>query len=162
MRLVNHRTFVLLAAAIPAAACGNGGASSEPASSVRQADPVADFVEFSRTPADAAAGSGVDYVAVGLRTLAGALASRDLHGMDLPLDLRVGSAHVALQPTSLEVAELMRSLAIRTATVLATAGETHDVRARADAISADRPVVEQIPVIRAFFEAAAGALAPDG
>jgi hypothetical protein len=52
-------------------------------------------------------------------------------------------------------------LSIRTATVLATAGETHDVRARADAITAGRLVVEQIPVIRAFFEAAAGALAAD-
>jgi hypothetical protein len=149
----------LVIGAIPGAtACRSDGKPVERPTAARQPDPVADFVQFARTPAGSVGGSEVDYIAVGLRTLAGALDSRDVEGMNLPLDLRVASAHVVLQPASLEIAELMRSLALRTAAALAATGETPEVLARAKAISAGQPLTEQIPVIQAFFEAAAGAL----
>jgi hypothetical protein len=122
------------------------------------AAPVDEFVAFGRTPRERFGQTGPHYVATGLRTLAGALASLDIGGDELALDLRVASAHVLLEPTSLDNAALVRQLAMRTAQALPPNPAGAVVTSRALAITDERSLLQQQPAIHGFFAAVGDAL----
>ena len=121
--------------------------------------PVDEFLVFASTPGGRIGDTGPDYIATGLRRLAGALDSLDIGGDELALDLRVAAAHVLLQPASLENAALVRQLAIRTAQALSRGPSGAPVASRADAISDERSLLQQPPALQDFFAAAGNALA---
>jgi hypothetical protein len=121
--------------------------------------PVADFVGFSRTPVNAIGSPNADYIANGLRKLAGALDSLGIGGAELPLDLRVAAAHVLLRPEGLDIAKLVRDLTQRTATALESAhAGSRRLRPMADSLSESEPVTRQQPALQEFFAAAGEAL----
>ena len=139
----------------PATSSEPNGPGTDPAGTVGvAADPVQGFAAFARTTPDPATESDAEYVAVGLRTLAGALDCLGLDAGDLPVDLRVGAAHVLIQPESLDTAALVQALTRRASEAITTAASDTALRARAQAISPDRPVGDQRPVFRAYFETA--------
>jgi hypothetical protein len=117
--------------------------------------------DYARFAAASAPQSGAEalYLAEGLRKLAGALATLNVGGPDLAIDLRVHAEHVLLNPSSVGTTALIRDDLIAAADALgADARAGPSLRPRAESIRTDRPLVEQHATVREFFRSGADVL----
>ena len=139
----------------PTAAAGtdDGSPSTAPPS------PVEGYLEFAATAGDPQPGLSSDQMAEGLRKLAGALATLNVGGPDLLIDLRIGAEHILLNPASAETAAVIRDGLVAAADAMERGTETDvALREAAESISPDRPLIEQQVAVLHFFRQAADAI----
>ena len=140
----------------PAPAASDAGTAS--ATAIAEEEPITAYLRFAteeRTlPDDAAA---AQYLAEGLRRLAGVLGIRGIGELELQVNLRVAATHVVLDPASTANAAIVREQLV--AVAAAAPGATRPaLRQLAGAVAADQPLTQQVPAIRQFFRAFADAL----
>lgn len=110
---------------------------------------VSDYVRFAASDA----GPGPEYVAEGLRKLAGATGSMGVGNPELAVNLRVTAEHVLLNPDAVET-----SSSVRTALTQVTAAIAEENRAAGDALrepvdalDARAPLANQHATLQQFF-----------
>ena len=149
-------TVTLLVAA--ATSCGSDGSPGVQSSSggggeTLSAGPAADFVRFAES--DLADGDA-EYIAGGLRRLAGALGALNVGTPELGVDLRAAAEHVLLSPTSAATAAPVRTGLLSAARALAVAQDTGPgLESLAESIRPDVPLLDQMVRVREFFQACA-------
>jgi hypothetical protein len=123
------------------------------------ASPVRDYLSFAGV-----AGGGptqvpefdADYVAEGLRKLAGALGTLNLGTTELQIDLRSAAEHVLLIPASPATTVVVREALIAAADTIEP--EPGKARQLANSITPDKPLLDQPMTIVDFFREAAHAI----
>jgi hypothetical protein len=122
---------------------------------------VAEYLELARRPRSERADADPQYVADGLRKLAGAVGTLNVGDVDLQVDLRVAAEQVLLNPDSAATTKVTRDRLIAAAEAIATRGPAQDdhLRQLAASLRPDRALVEQASIIRQFFQQSANALA---
>jgi hypothetical protein len=132
-------------------------AGTASATAIAEEEPITAYLQFAAEerplPDDAAA---AQYLAEGLRRLAGVLGMRGIGELELQVNLRVAATHVVLDPASTANAAIVREQLVA---VAAAPGATRPaLRQLAGAVAADQPLTQQVPAIRQFFRAFADAL----
>ena len=150
----------LLAAA--AMSCGSNGPSSGDSAggndggTASAMSPATDFVRFAESDFS---GEDADYVAEGLRGLAGALGTLNVGTEELTVDLRVAAEHVLLQPTTEETTATVIAGLLSVARALDAAQETGPgLLPLAEALRPDVPLPDQVTQVREFFQRCAQAI----
>jgi hypothetical protein len=119
---------------------------------------VEEYVQFAATAGDPQSGADDVQLAEGLRKLAGALATLNVGGPDLPIDLRVGAEHVLLNPASTETTAMVRDDLVAAAQALTGTDTDRALREAAQSIRPDRPFAEQREEVFQFFRRAGDAV----
>jgi len=163
MRAWSRRTALavsLLAAA--ATSCSSNGPSSGDSTSGNDGDmapatnPAMDFVRFAESDFT---GEDADYVAEGLRGLAGALGALNVGTPELTVDLRVAAEHVLLHPTTEATTPTVSAGLLSVARALDATQETGPgLLPIAESIRPDVPLPDQVTQVREFFQACAQAI----
>jgi hypothetical protein len=137
---------------VAATSCGSNGPSSDESASgggedaASATNPAADFVRFAESDFT---GEDADYVAEGLRSLAGALGALNAGPPELNVDLRVAAEHVLLNPTSPATTATVRAGLVSAARALDAAQETGpSVAPLVESIRSDVPLPDQIAEVR--------------
>jgi len=101
-----------------------------------------------------------EYIAAGLRKLAGALGALTLGSHDLQVDLRVAAEHLLLNPASTATTTVVRRGLISAAAAMQPSGGSNhvDLRRIAQSIEPDRPLLDQRAAVRDFFRESAMAM----
>ena len=173
-----HAALITFVAAVTLAACGErSGSKGERAADLdigvgnddatatagRDQAPVQDYLLFASSVRDRnVQGTDAEFVAEGLRKLAGALGALNLGSLDLTVDLRVAAEHVLLNSASTSNTEVVRKSLVSAADAL-EAGRQKDnaaLRQLAQSIRSDVPLLEQLATVHEFFRASAGAMRP--
>jgi hypothetical protein len=107
--------------------------------------------------------SDPQFIADGLRALAGALATIGLAPGGLDVDLRVAAEHVLLDPSSLANAKITRDHLVAVADTFGAQGLDNgaSLRRLAEAVTPDQPLPAQTTTIADFLRATADILARD-
>ena len=139
----------------PTAGAGIDGGSP----STAPLSPVEEYLEFAATAGDPQSSLRGDQMAEGLRKLAGALATLNVVGPDLLIDLRIGAEHILLNPASAGTAAVIRDGLVAAADSMERGtGTDVALRAAAESIRPDRPLIEQQAAVLHFFQRAADAV----
>jgi hypothetical protein len=154
--------FTVSLLAVAATSCSSNGPSSGESASggagetASATSPAENFVRFAES--DFADGDA-DYVAEGLRRLAGALGALNVGTPELAVDLRVAAEHVLLSPTSAATTAPVRSGLVSAARALDVAQETgSSLESLAESIRSDVPLPDQMARVREFFQGCAQAV----
>jgi hypothetical protein len=120
------------------------------------AGPVQDFLQFAAGLQERGATGSPDaaeYVAEGLRKLAGALGALNLGNPEIQIDIRVAAEHLLLNPTSAAITPVIRSALISAADALESAHTNRAGRLRglAESLETVTPVIDQQPTLHGFF-----------
>jgi hypothetical protein len=135
-----------------------GGIGAAPPSTAAAAA-IEEYAEFAAAAPDPQPGAEAAYLAEGLRRLAGALATLNVGGPDLPIDLRINAEHIVLNPSSVATTAIIRDDLVEAAHALELATKTdRSLRRDAESIRADRPLVEQDEAVVQFFRRVADVL----
>jgi hypothetical protein len=134
----------------------NGGASITP---------VQDYLRFATTVGERpvqASEPDPQYIAKGLRHLAGALGTLNLGGPDLQVDLRVAAEHLLLNPASTANTGVVRAALISAADALESEQRESeiDLRRLAESIRPDRSLLDQQAAVSQFFRESAKTIQP--
>ena len=125
--------------------------------------PVQDYLLFASSVRDRnVQGADAEFMAEGLRKLAGALGALNIGGLDLTVDLRVAAEHVLLDPASTENIEVVRNGLVSAANAL-EAGRQRDaaaLRQLAQSIRSDTRLLDQLATIHMFFRVSAEVMSP--
>jgi hypothetical protein len=154
--------FTVSLLAVAATSCSSNGPSTGESASggggetASATSPAGDFVRFAES--DFADGDA-EYVAEGLRSLAGALGALNVGTPELAVDLRVAAEHVLLSPTAAATTAPVRAGLVSVASALDAAQETGPGLAPlAESIRSDVPLLDQLAQVRKFFQGCARAV----
>lgn len=122
--------------------------------------PLQDYLRFAGTAETRGADVDREYLADGLRKLAGALGTLNLGGPDLQVDLRVAAEHVLLNPASTATTEIVRNGLMSAAEAIEPGrpdgGDT--LRRLAESVRPDGPLFDQRLTVQEFFQESAKAI----
>jgi hypothetical protein len=120
---------------------------------------VEEYAQFAAAVDDPRSGTEAVYLAQGLRKLAGALATLNVGGPELAIDLRVNAEHILLNPESVETTVMIRDDLVTAADALELDTKSgRSLRRDAESIRADRSLIEQHETVLEFFRRAADVL----
>ncbi len=166
------RTWMLLIAAVLAAivlwaagrfARGDGSATEGQPDGIEVASTtgasssaVSDYARFAETDAE----PQPEYLADGLRRLAGAVGALGLGTPDLAVNLRVTAEHVLLNPDALETSSTVRNALMQVASAIAeqnpAAGDS--LRRTVESLDARSPLAGQHAMVQQFFRQSGDAI----
>lgn len=136
-----------------------GSAALAPASGVNA--PVQAYVQFAGAAGTETADVDHEFMADGLRTLAGAMGTLNLGSVDLHIDLRVAAEHILLNPASSATTEVVRNGLIAAAAAIEAERQDDgedDLTPLAQSLQADVPLIDQRTTVQMFFRRSAVAI----
>ena len=125
--------------------------------------PIHEYLRFAATIVDRQSAQPDmigQYLAYGLRKLAGAMGALKVGRPELSVDLRIAAEHILLNPESTANTNTTRSLLIEASAAIAQSAATShsQLRQSAEAIKVDTPLPSQRPVVDHFFRESADAI----
>lgn len=122
--------------------------------------PLQDYLQFAGTADTRGADVDQEYMADGLRKLAGALGTLNLGSPDLQVDLRVVAEHVLLNPASTATTEIVRNGLLSAAEAIEPGRQDGEdaLRRLAESVRPDGPLFDQRLTVHEFFQESANAI----